>query len=168
MKTFVRRAVLLLAATAMCQAGIARAEDFHWISGGGQSATLVGDQKVTTTEQTPCSSCGQASCCGDSCGSGCCCSHLGCDDNCSPFGIVGFGGIDSFKGVSDGGFNSNFGAVTGVNSAVALGDTGFDWQLGMSYGVYDFDGRTTVNTSTSQQQIFVTTASFTRPRETGV
>ena len=51
MKTFVRRAALLLAAVAMCQAGIARAEEFQWVS-GGQSATLVGDQKVTTEQTT--------------------------------------------------------------------------------------------------------------------
>ena len=155
MKTFVRRATLLLAAVAMCQAGIARAEEFQWVS-GGQSATLVGDQKVTT-EQTLCSSCNQAACNGDCCGT--CGPNLGCE-NCPPFGIVGTAGFDYFKGPGDGAFASNFGAVVGANSAVGLGDTGLGWQLGMSYGVYDLDGRSTVNTATSQQQVFVTTGFF--------
>ena len=156
MKMFLRRAALLLAAATIYQAGIARAEEFESVS-SGQSATLVADQKATTTEQFPCSSCDAACCCDESCGS--CGPCLGCED-CPAYGIVGLAGFDSFKGPSDDYLASNFGAVLGLNSAVGLGDTGLGWQLGMSYGVYDLDGRSSTNPATSQQQVFLTTGFF--------
>ena len=84
---------------------------------------------------------------------------LGCED-CPAFGIVGSAGFDSFKGASDDELSSNFGAVVGLNSGVGLGDTGLGWQLGMSYGVYDLDGRSSTNPATSQQQVFLTTGFF--------
>lgn len=168
MKAFVRHAVMLLAATATCQAGIAMADDYRWLSGGNQPATLVGEEKAAAPAQSPCGECGQNSCyedscyggCGDGCGS---CCDLGCDA-CPGRGIIGFAGFDSFKGVSDLSGPSNFGAVAGLNSALpvpGLSDYGIDWQIGMSYGVYDFDGRfTTENPAQAQQQIFVTTGFF--------
>jgi hypothetical protein len=163
MKTVVRHAVLLMAATAMCQAGFALAEDFRWTSGNSQPSTyLTGDQQPAAKEQAPCSSgCGQNLCGGEGCGSGCG-SDLGCDA-CPCRGIVGFAGFDSFKGISDGDWPSNFGVVTGLNTAVPLPtEYGLNWQLGMSYGVYDFDGRdsTDFDNAQSQQQIFVTTGFF--------
>lgn len=164
MKAFVRHAVMLLAATATCQAGIVMAEDFHWVSGGNQSATLVGEEKAAAPAQSPCGSCGQVSCYEESCGGGCdSCCDLGCDE-CPGRGIIGFAGFDSFKGISDLTGPSNFGAVAGLNSALpvpGLNDYGVDWQLGMSYGVYDVDGRyTSQNAAQAQQQIFVTTGFF--------
>lgn len=164
MKTFVRQ-VLLLAAAVACQAGLALAEDIHWISNGDPSLTLVGDAKVAQNEQAPCTSCGPTSCCGEeSCGEcGACGPCLGCDE-CPPYGIVGIFGFDSFKGVSDSSYSSNFGAVTGLNAAVpvpGLRDYGIGWQLGMTYGVYDFDGRiNSVNDAQSQQQTFLTTGFY--------
>jgi hypothetical protein len=169
MKAFVRHAVMLLAATATCQAGIAMAEEFRWASGGNQPATLVGEEKAAAPAQSPCGSCGPASCYEDSCGgtscdSGCgSCCELGCDD-CPAVGIVGFVGFDSFKGISDLDGSSNYGAVTGINGAAPLPiltDYGLDWQAGISYGVYDFDGRVTLlDAGRSQQQMFVTTGLF--------
>jgi hypothetical protein len=161
MKTFVRRAAMLMAVAAMCQAGSSLAEDLHYVSDGSQAITLVGDQKTE-----PCSSgCVEPSC-ENACG-GCCCK-LGCD-GCSNRGIVAFAGLDSFKGISDGSYESNFGAVAGVNSALLLPiDYNLGWQLGMSYGVYDLDGwgeHDTTNSSTSQQQIFITTGFFHKANE---
>ena len=88
---------------------------------------------------------------------------MGCDE-CPCRGMVGFAGFDSFKGISDGFLPSNFGAVTGFNAAMpvpGLSDYGIGWQLGMSYGVYDVDGRVfAVDRAQSQQQIFVTTGFY--------
>ena len=88
---------------------------------------------------------------------------MGCDE-CPPYGIVGFAGFDSFKGISDLVLPSNFGVVTGLNAGVpipGLRDYGFGWQIGLSYGVYDLDGRVAAaDESHSQQQTFVTTGFF--------
>jgi hypothetical protein len=100
--------------------------------------------------------CGEKAC--DPCG-GC---DLGCED-CPRRGIVGYFGLDSFKGISDGSFQSNFGSVLGFNAATALGDSGIGWQFGMTYGVYDFDGwgnEADTHRHSSQQQLFVTTGFF--------
>ena len=159
-RTFVRYAMMLWAVTAMCQAGAVLAADLHKPSGGGQSAALA-DDPPPATEPAPCPSCGEPSCCEESCES--CCCDLGCDE-CPRAGIVGFVGLDSFKGVSDADWPSNFGAVTGVNASrpvPGLRDYGIAWQLGISYGVYDFDGSASgPSPAQSQQQIFVTTGFF--------
>ena len=162
MRTFVRLAVLLLATTALCQARIAVAEDFHWISSGGQPATSVNDTKAAATEPASGSLCCPSSA-PAACGDGSCC-NLGCDA-CPCRGIVGFFGVDAFKGVSDGDYQSNFGAVTGLNACLpvpGLQNYGIGWQLGMSYGVYDFDGRDSSfdHQAECQEQIFVTTGFF--------
>ena len=112
--------------------------------------------------KSPYASCGQVSCGEESCGPSCC-NDLGCDE-CPGRGIVGFAGLDSFKGISDGDWPSNFGVVTGLNSSLpvpGLSDYGIGWQLGMSYGVYDLDGSASgLENAESQQQIFVTTGFF--------
>jgi hypothetical protein len=165
MKTFVQGAVMLLAAAAICQACTVFAEDIHFVSDTGRSVTLVGDQK--TVDQTA-SSCCEAGCCEQSCGS-CCCNDLGCDE-CPSRGIVGFAGLDAFKGISDGSYPSNFGAVTGLNAATpipGMKDYGLGWQLGLSYGIYDFDGRGQQGDTQaqSQTQIFVTTGFYRKAKE---
>lgn len=165
MKAFVRHAVMLLAAIAMCQAGIALAEDFRWDTGSNTPPTLVGEEKpAAAPAQSPCGSCYEDAC-GEAYCDSCCdsCGILGCDA-CPGWGIIAFAGFDSFKGICDLTGPSNFGAVSGLNSALpvpGLSDYGIDWQLGASYGVYDFDGRiTTDNPAQAQQQIFVTTGFF--------
>jgi hypothetical protein len=165
MKTFVRYAVALLAITVACQAGLTMAEDYTWV--GDQTATQVGVEKTAPAQpQTGCNPCGPAVGCEPSCGA-CdeCCSRLGCEEGCDRVGIVGFAGLDSFKGIADGSYQSNFGAVTGLNVGSllpALEQYGIGWQTGLSYGLYDIDGRTsTVNDAArSQQQLFVTTGLF--------
>ena len=169
MKTFVRHAVTLLAITVACQAGLALAEDYYWVSGGDQTATPVGNEKVAGQGQSGCSSCCPAPCgpeqpCG-ACDS--CCGNLGCETD-SRFGIVGSFGLDSFKGIADSDWPGNFGAVTGVNTGVLLPgaeEYGLGWQTGISYGIYDFDGRTTGDDpSHSQQQVFVTTGFYRKAK----
>ena len=117
MKTFLRVAVALMAITAVCQASLALAEDYYYASGSGQQASLTGQEKAAGQGQCACNSCNQG-CCSEpkceECGSSCCCD-MGCDE-CPPFGIIGFTGFDSFKGISDGEGPSNFGLVTGLNA----------------------------------------------------
>jgi len=137
------------------------ADDYYWVDGGNRTARLVGDDKVADQGQG-CTAWDSVGCCPDpTCGS-CCDPNLGCD--CCPCrGVVGFFGFDAFKGVSDDQFNSNFGAVAGLNSAMplfGLADYGIGWQLGMSYGVYDWDGGAPFDSAESQQQIFVTTGFY--------
>ena len=166
MKTYVRHAVALLALTVACQAGVALADDEYWVA-ADQTSVPAGGDKVAAQGQSGCSSCCPAACgsC-ESCES--CCCRLGCD-GCDPYSIVGFAGLDSFKGISDADWPSNFGAVTGLNTGVmlpALEDYGIGWQTGLSYGIYDFDGRasTEVGQAKSQQQIFVTTGFFNKAK----
>jgi hypothetical protein len=172
MKMSVRYAVLLLAIALACQVGIALADDYYWTGGGDQTTTPAAVEKAAPMPpQTAGNACCPAACgCQQSCGDcdGCCC-HLGCEQDCERVGIVGFAGLDSFKGVADGSYQSNFGEVTGVNMGApmwGLEQYGLGWQTGISYGVYDFDGRTstTVDTARSQQQLFVTTGFFRKAK----
>jgi hypothetical protein len=165
MKTFVRYAVALLAITVTCQAGLALAEDYYWVGSGDQTAAPTAAEKAAPAQPQSASN----TCCPPPCGceqscdpcDGCGC-RMGCDQ-CPPVGLVGSFGLDSFKGIADGGA-SNFGAVTTLNVGVpipGLRDYGLGWQTGISYGVYDFDGRITgTDTARSQQQTFVTTGFF--------
>lgn len=88
--------------------------------------------------------------------------------------VVWFGG-DAYKSLGDTGrpnFNPNpfalgnsFGLVTGFNTGFALGDSRVRAQLGGSYGVYDFKGRTTtfpVSDDSLEQQTFVTAGFYKR------
>ncbi len=166
MKTFVNIAVVLSAIAVLSCAGIAQADDFHWLTNTqSPPVTLVGDQEETM--QPPCCTlgCDTEGCesCYDPCGP-CCANSLGCDGYPCR-GIVGFAGLDSFKGVSDGSFEGNFGTVAGLNAATPVPvweDYGVNWQLGVSYGVYDFDGWGWASSDriSTQQQIFVTTGFY--------
>jgi hypothetical protein len=161
MKTFAGHAVALLAITVACHAGLALAEDgYYEVSGSNPStAQAVGD-KAPGLVQSGCNSCCPDQSCGtcNPCGG---CTDCGCD---SRFGVVGAFGLDAFKGVSD--LNrANFGAVTSVKSGILLPgveDFGLGWQTGVSYGVYDFDGRLAGSdvTAHAQQQTFVTTGFY--------
>ncbi|HET6882601.1 MAG TPA: DUF6666 family protein [Pirellulales bacterium] len=87
--------------------------------------------------------------------------------DCPRWGFEAFQGFDTFRGPPDGAGPSNFGEVTGGNGALPLYQPwGIGWQLGASYGLYDFSGRTApapqVQTTGAQQQIFVTTGIFRR------
>ena len=80
---------------------------------------------------------------------------------------------------SDGNCASNFGVVTGLNAAMLLpgdaGDNGFGFQFGMTYGLYDLDGRVALRLEDflfhqslppyAQQQTFVTAGFFRKADE---
>jgi hypothetical protein len=66
MRTFVRLAVVLIAATAMCQASLALAENYYGVSGDNKAASPAGNQKASP--QSPC--CVEDSQCAGQC-SGC-------------------------------------------------------------------------------------------------
>ncbi|HWB12785.1 MAG TPA: DUF6666 family protein [Pirellulales bacterium] len=110
-----------------------------------------------------CTQCEDASC--DAC-RGACVDAPGCQD-CPRFGFEAFQGFDSFRGPPEGIGPSNFGEVTGANAAMPVYEPwGIGWQLGASYGIYDFSGRPPPATQLAgaQQQIFVTTGFFRRAR----
>jgi hypothetical protein len=86
---------------------------------------------------------------------------------------------DSFRNVSDGGLNNNFGTGYSGNIGGAipgLEDSGLGWQAGASYGWYDWDGRQDLSTAAiggagagantrpteGQQQTFITIGFFRR------
>jgi hypothetical protein len=94
----------------------------------------------------------------------CLTSAAGADERSGP-GFTLFSATDTFRGPPEGSFQSNFGAVNGLNAAVpVIKPWGIGWQLGASYGLYDFSGRssTPAHASGAQQQIFVTTGFFRR------
>ena len=66
-------------------------------------------------------------------------------------------------------YQSNFGEVTAVNAGAllpGLDQYGLGWQTGLSYGIYDFDGRSSTyhDLANSQQQVFITTGFFRKAR----
>jgi hypothetical protein len=85
---------------------------------------------------------------------------------CSPrvAGYV-YSGIDSFSGVTTGTYPGNTGVVTGFNLGGALlEDRGIGWQLGGSYGLYNFEGRTSPGSQigSDTHQMFITAGVFRR------
>lgn len=103
-------------------------------------------------------------------------ANRACADPCPRIGFYGFGGVDSWRGVSEGQFQNNNGFSSGINGGVPLpwlGTYGFGAQFGGSYGVYDLNGRSTgdpnnrtANSALVQQQIFITTGFFRRATAT--
>jgi hypothetical protein len=85
---------------------------------------------------------------------------------CSPriAGFV-FSAVDSFRGISTGTYPSNDGVVNGFNLGGALiEDYGIGWQAGLSYGVYNFSGRSSPGSQLNEatQQTFLTLGLFRR------
>lgn len=85
---------------------------------------------------------------------------------CSSFPIVGEVNLayDQFRGLPEGTWNGNTGALIGANFGASLFDM-FGVQVGGSYGVYDWYGRGDVVTNDAgavQQQAFATGGIFRR------
>jgi hypothetical protein len=162
MKTFVRHSVTVLAFIVACQGGLALAEEYYWVSGGDAAKAPAAADKAPAAPKagTSCpTSCCQEPCCDPVCGNVC-----GCTEE-PGVGIVAGVGLDAFKGIADKGY-SNFGQVTSLNTGWLIPgaeDFGLGWQTGISYGVYDFDGRVTFDSNkeaVSQSQLFVTTGFY--------
>ena len=84
-------------------------------------------------------------------------------------------GADAYKSLGDSGlsgFNplpfslgNSFGAVSGFNTGVRIGDSRIRGQVGASYGVYDIKGRTTtapIKDDSLEQQVFMTAGLYKR------
>jgi hypothetical protein len=152
MKMFLQYAVALFAATAACRA-VAADDAYSWTADKEQSISAAGAEKASSSP-LPQTDDGES-------------SYFRCLQN-SGIAVVGNVGFDTFQGISEGGYSSNFGAVAGVNSSVplfGLSDYGFGWQTGLSYGVYDFEGRYEARPATSQQQFFVTTGFYRKAKD---
>lgn len=137
-------------------------DELQWISPDGQTQeTMLASYGKPAEPSAACPCETQTDCGAASCGVG----FQGCGadcDECPGLGLQLFGAVDSFRGVSDGSYQSNFGVVNGVNAGFPIFDTGLAWQLGMSYGIYDFSGRVSAvdHNSACQTQTFITTGFF--------
>jgi hypothetical protein len=171
MKTCILRTAMVITIATVWQVMLFGTETIQWVSAETQfenvaNSTVDEGKNKTETAVTQGARSGCESC--EGCNSGNC-GAPGCD-GCPRLGVVGMFGFESFKGISDGGYQSNFGAVTGLNTGVPLGaleEYGLGWQLGFTYGAYDWDGRssTALHTSSLQQQTFVTTGIFRKGNE---
>ncbi len=112
-------------------------------------------------------------CCPTSPTRGSCCPNCGeqydCDgpnsEPCPRVAAYLFSGVDSFRGVSSGSYPNNNGGITGLNLGGALWEeAGIGWQVGGSYGVYNFSGRTSPGSQLNEvtQQGFITVGVFRR------
>jgi len=116
-----------------------------------QNATFASKAAVTL---------GELSSCCDACD-----CWPGCDD-CPSSSLTVFAGVESWRGVSEVDWPNNNGASFGFNYGTSFGmlkDAGIGFQVGGSYGIYDWSGRGSVADQTNaQQQIFITTGFFTK------
>jgi hypothetical protein len=150
--------MVFLTLAAVCSTALA-ADDLQWIApeGQGTAGTLASYGPAAPAPAA-------GACCGqEECGACDSCGRCGADcDECPCLGLVVFGGVDTFRGVSDGTWQSNFGVVNGLNAGIPLADSGIAWQVGMSYGIYDFEGRESSanEPGACQTQTFITTGFF--------
>ena len=135
----------LVAALALVTA--ASAEDIQFISAG-----VAGEQAA------PCEC--------EECDAGC--GILGEFEDCPQTEWMAFSGFDAWRGVADGSFINNSGMHTGLNAGGPLpgwDDSGLAWQLGGSFGVYDWNGRESSffdELSRAQRQLMFTAGVFRR------
>jgi hypothetical protein len=165
MRLFTKYPLALLTIAFACQAGLVLAAGYRFQPNGEPVPTPRGTATVQQ-QAPPAYSEGETAAASAEAGDSTdpWYSRLGCDNLCERLGVVAFAGFDSFQGVSD--LSSNFGVVSGLNTGVllpGLSEYGFGWQTGLSYGVYDWDGRTAGSADlnkTSQTQLFITTGFF--------
>lgn len=92
---------------------------------------------------------------------------------CNTFPLGGEIGLalDTYHSLPDGSWGGNMGALANMNLAYCLPaqQEGFGIQLGGSYGLYDWDGRGSTNSSALQQEAFLSVGLFRMtPCESGV
>ena len=74
-------------------------------------------------------------------------------------------GADSYKSLGDFALSNSFGAVSGFNTGVRIGESRIRGQVGASYGVYDIKGRPTLpplKDDSLEQQTFITAGFYKR------
>lgn len=160
---------LALLASGLSFSASVRAEINDWFQQNSSQQGQIVQVSALNEEMNLGSTGGCAACNGSGCsscdGNGCGCecdSWLGCDE-CPQRSVVIFSGFDTFKGTPDGTFPANFGMRTGFNWGTRIGESQIGAQFGMSYGVYDWQGRIAGGeNSSSQEQIFITGGFFRR------
>jgi hypothetical protein len=110
--------------------------------------------------------------CDGGCGNACdtcnsCEDFCAACEECPESSSIIFSNFESFRGTSDGSFQNNNGMRTGFNWGRKIGDRGWGFQAGGSYGMYDWDGRQSsiVELDETQEQLFMTTGVFRRANE---
>src|SRR5581483_4987509 len=98
-------------------------------------------------------------------GRGSCCPPVA--DPCPRLAGYFLSDWDSWRGITSGTYPGSNGFTNGLNFAAPmplLGDYGIGYQLGASYGVYNFSGRSSPGSQLNEatQQMFVTTGFFRR------
>lgn len=85
----------------------------------------------------------------------------------TDIGLEAFVGADNFRGIPDYDNGDNHGVLAGLNVATPipyLKRHGVGFQLGGSYGAYDFAGRSSPNNKEIQSQGFLSVGLFIRPQ----
>jgi hypothetical protein len=119
--------------------------------------------------------------CSGNCSSGCksCCGKGGwlnkiwgaapCADSCPQIGFYVWSGYESWRGPSEGTFPDNNGGSGGGNIAMPIGswmkEKGIGFQMGGSYGLYNWNGSASNGNQQAQQQAFYTYGFFRRADE---
>jgi hypothetical protein len=86
-------------------------------------------------------------------------------DHDPAVGFYVYQSLDTWRGIADLSGPNNNGTTTGANLGIVLPylqDLGIGAQIGASYGLYDFNGRTASNTNEPQQQTFITAGLYSR------
>ena len=144
------------------------------VAGESTSPFVPEAQAAQTTPASPavCADgcgCGTECGCGKSCGCGCGCP-ADCDD-CPGYGLELWSGVEAYHNVTDTFYQRNLGIDVGGNVGVPipkLREYGIGAQFGVGYHAADFDGRflndnlTFADTSSVQEEIFLTTGLFRR------
>lgn len=146
--------LLVALATALLLQGVSLAQETQFVSYGGE-------QGAAAAPECSCPECAGRKGLG---GLGGCVS--GCEE-CPRLSLGALMGVDSFRGISDGTYQSNFGVVGGVFAGMpVLERYGIGAQIGVTQGIYDISGRvSSTNHAETQQQTFVTMGLFHRAHE---
>jgi hypothetical protein len=146
-------ASLVLAAAALCMQGVSFAQDAQFISYENNESVAA------PADNASCPDCNCPKGWLGGCVSGC--------EECPRLSLGAQLGVDTFRGFSDGTYQSNFGVVGGVFAGMPVMERyGLGAQIGMTQGIYDISGRvSSANRSGSEQQTFFTTGLFHRAHE---
>ena len=166
MKRNFSRALAVMAPVLVVFAGSARGENASsYYAGSSEGKYLSVTDSKQMLDGKDAAATGGGNGCADSCCDDSCCDELDafCEE-CPHSTTILFTNFESWRGKPDGSFQNNNGLRTGFNYGALVGErAGF--QLGASYGAYDFQGRQSsapFEQNTVQEQFFVTTGLFRR------